>query len=404
MIDNSEIIWNRPSSMKLILDCPGSTEDVDMSDEEIVIFKDESPPALLGTGVHAVAAEILNKNLEHVPDLDSFATMFGVSDQAEDFRYLSYSALSAAKNLRNSIQIIAVEKRLRKKITGNIGIHGTPDVVGINPDDGLPVVPDWKSGWNRSKDFEPQLLSYLLLKVNLNKLKSRSIPDSQIMGWRVILWLRYYEQVTTPVTAGELRAFIKKISSAMKNRSVYNPGENCVWCHKRADCKARAKSVQTVTRYLSPLKKEDFEGMQLNQLAELYPRAKNAEAAIKAYMEVFRNCVGVAGDKGLPMNDGTVAKFDTQLRKGIVPIKAIPLLRDFMGIDDDKEFLKFLFEFIGFSKKDLIKACRARFEKGEKGKKSDELMELFEEKLAVEVTEINKITFTKGEENDRIKG
>jgi len=331
---------HRASGLPRFVECPSSaltpTHKIDGG----------SAPADEGTAAHEALAIVVNGG---APDIPEIANKYGVD--ITTLRVLVAYGRQAWKQYGP----LFTEPRTEVKVQSD-RVRGTSDVIQA---DGMRlIVLDWKSGWVRRQHLY-QLAGYGEAAVN-----EYGMPESGKVTV-ITVWLRHQEAEVKDLTADSLEQFRTMLDAAEKGiGKVWNPGEPCDYCPMWQECKARQAFSRDAVTSLTEVTGDE---LTADKLAELYPKAKLLEQALKVFDSALRSEVHRLGTLELP--DGRSLKFTERNSETLKARQAWPVLRKIGLTDDDLESC------VSMAKGKVLAAISAKADRGEKGKAKEAALE-----------------------------
>lgn len=183
---------------------------------------------------------------------------------------------------------------IQARIDGPLGV-GTPDAHNTNP----PVVVDWKSReddrhWDQMMHYAHSLAC--------------QIQDPDTVVTVIPVWLATGTYEIRRVNAAALIEWEKEqVRLERLVGEVYGPGEHCTRCNRRLDCEVRRAWAECA---LEVIQKQT----PVEQAAQAYPAALQAEKIIADYKAAMKEAVLAAGDPIPVDEDQELAVIDVTRR------------------------------------------------------------------------------------------
>lgn len=326
---------------------------------EVRVEPEGDGTAELGTAVHAVMAEVVEKGLDEIPEIAPFATKYDVD--VDELERLAVYGMRAWRELRQYFASPAVEVQLGdEELSGHADVleRGEERIVGL----------DWKSGYVE-RHHEPQVKGYAALSMD-----GAGVP---VTFFIVYLRLGFFETYTW--TAGELAVFRSDIAeAAFSPDPVFHPGEQCTFCPRRFTCPGRMAMVRRTALEVTD---EEYQVLSPDRLLDLHRRVKAVAKSIDDWDRWIREYIRINGSIQI---DGRVLGFVEENRDTIDPITAWPVLS---ATFTDEEIAGFIT--IGKSK--MLDAAGEKAPPRGKGKYQAALMQQLEDIGAVTKKTIQKL-------------
>jgi len=325
-----------------------------------------SDQSILGTAVHHALAIMIE---EGQADLEIIARKYDVKH--DDLSLLYYYGQKAWGVLSQGITNAQTEIKMH-----GIVCDGTADIFG-RCDDGL-VVPDWKSGHNRTNARE-QLNGYAHATAN-----EYGWGDSGIIT-QVIIWLRFQEYEIYKYTRDDDAQFVKRYTEQYDLiGKQWAAGEQCTYCPQKNHCKTYSEYMQSAH---GALVKSVKGGLTRDRLAELYPQAKMLKQALKQFDDAIKMA---AHEAPLSIGDGKFLEMIQKTRDHIDPAIAWEVLQD-AGFSDAE-----LASSIKFTKSAIQAVAGDKAPKGQKGTYKSLIIGRLRDSGAIAAKPYLQLTVTKG--------
>lgn len=360
----TQVEW-RVSDLPRILRCPASQQPPDLSIES------DSYAARLGTAVHAALARLVSGERA---DFDTIAAASEV--ERDDLAPLFFAGRSMWEDYADAIEVLEVEAEYTRVVVDAPGVvfRGHPDLVGrtIEDDEPVLVVLDWKSGRPDSGYFD-QLLGYIELAAT-----DREHGHGYVFhhAKAIVAWLRDRIVDIRDVDEAVRADWRERVVYAIEHPDQYGPSaETCQYCPRRYECPARDGMAQATANAL--VKANDILALAPASLAAMKPKADLLKSILKEYDTALK---GALEGGPIPIDDDRELYLQERARSDIDLSSALPALMERFGS------VERLAPALKVSKSELMKLVGARAERGEKGKKRDELMRALDEAGAISKT------------------
>jgi len=359
-----------PSKMPLTISCPASAAEIPGE----MRLKSIGDPAQIGSAVHAVAHEIVEKDLATLPDLRSYAAKYGIEDKIDELGMLSIFALQAWGELRDYFAKPQCEvgfEHITKDDREDVMLRGTIDVKDTIVSEKAPrrvAILDWKSGYKR-RNYVDQLRAYAYGVI---------VEDPIVEEVSATLvWLRDREHRTFVFTRKELKEWWQTflLRNAFWDGVTYTEGEHCEFCPRRLECpKFHEFNKSAVAIFTDEKIKED--GLRLfgeggalvspEKIYRAYAQARLVQSVAKRFLEQLKEDIEREGP--VILNDRAIGLRERKGKTIIDPLKAWPVFEEHFS---PKEIA----QFITVNKGDLTKTKSAIMPRGQKGKAIKAMME-----------------------------
>lgn len=356
----------RTSALPIVMSCPQS------KNEPAVSIRDDEEPAHTGSAVHAVLSSRVDgsyawdigRACSNWPDVDhdelSMLYAFGLKfwEQYEEF-----------------IDVVEVETEHEAPIGSTGWVQtGHMDVAGwYKPFPGCLIIIDWKSG-RKETDVRPQTKGYA-------RLLSKKYPEAKWFKL-VTVWLRDRRAEVTDLSLAELGDFEEDLISVATSDD-YRPGEQCLWCKRRHECRAQTTLTRASAESLLAIDQDESREITPAIIGSLYTRVKLVERACKDYDKVLRNMIDTNGS--VPLGDGRIIGFVEEQREKL-SVNMDVLLNHFKESN--------IMDMCSLSKTALKKTIGNVAPPRMEGKMMSAVMDELREAGAVETTTIKKLKIT----------
>jgi len=312
-----------------------------------------------GTAGHAAMARIIAEGVDPETAIDEVVAADSSLDRA-DVDFCVSEAVRAWRSISGgSFTPALVEVPLQSRLA-----RGIADVVRIDPDEALVI--DWKMGHGQDR-HDAQLMGYASGVIEL-------VGRWPSCGYvrTVEVHVRHGQWFERHVTPAQLAGFHIDLERRIANPGAqWAPGRVCIYCPRRCECEARAGWLRDSVALLGETMAL---GPTRETMAQLYPRAEAAKAALEQYWSALNSLLD---DGPLDLPDGRVAQWGETRREEIDLARAWPILRQ-AGID--------VAEILGatrIGKGALRTTIEASAPRGEKKKRSAALFDALREAHAV---------------------
>ena len=318
---NVRRIW--PSSLPMKEACPASA----WGPAGEVEIRTTGIPAKIGTAVHAILKDIVAQKLEAVPDVTPYAVKFGIEDEVESLRFLSYFGMQAwigsehAAGLSQFFAQPLTEQHLYHTIkavnpyTGDLTellFSGKADVLGYSgPSPTSPPtrasVLDWKSG--RKHDVN----DYMAQMLGMAFEAAAQHPTIEEVS-TILVWLRDQTYTTAIFTRAELRKWALRFVkyTAFWDGKTYGPGPHCRYCPRVAACPGRQAHLASL---ISPLAGSKLSSASLlydeqghlrptEEVYKAYQNAKTLQGLCYSFFDLLKMELKTTGPLAIPSLDG----------------------------------------------------------------------------------------------------
>jgi len=317
----SRAIW--PSSLPMIQGCPACV----WGPEGEIQIKTTGPAAKVGTAVHEIAKDVVEKDLIALPDPLPYAVKYGIEDLVDEVRILSYFTIQAWRGsdvtpgLKQYFTKPQAEKHLAHTITARNPYNGQMtsfrfstkiDVLGFSgtyptkPPTNASVL-DWKSGRKHDlNDYLPQMMGMAFVA-------AAQYPSIETVT-TTLVWLRDQTYTTAAFTRDEIRkwalGFVKY--SAFWDGKTYRPGPHCRYCPRVAACPGRQ---QHLTSLVGPLSAKGTSSASLlydehghlrpsEDVYTAYQNAKTLQGLVYSFLDLLKQELAMTGPLAIPSLDG----------------------------------------------------------------------------------------------------
>lgn len=327
----SGIHKHRVSSAPLELTCGGAAM---IAENEPRSVQASGPEALLGTAVHAIAAEqvmaaVGARDPESVAQagLDRWT---GQHVDAEELGKLCAYARIAWRELSDKCPMPRTEVAMEFAFNARHVLSGHADVVSGWTGNECVVI-DWKSGRDREKNFYDQLGAYAYLTAR-EKFGAGNIvtwpADLRIMG--CVVWLRDWECENFAFTLPVLMEWeAKYIREVIEWNGLYKGGAHCARCPRFSTCDSALASFKQTALVVQTDPDEPLPTFKIDAYSpgfvDLFCKVRALAAQCESFKDQARAAVIAVGGS-IDGGDGRVLTITTSVRREIDPRKAWPVL------------------------------------------------------------------------------
>ncbi len=281
----------RCSALPRIILCPASAT------KPKVQIDSDNIAGRIGSAVHKALAIGYNSAFTYFGKL---AAEFRVAEQ--DIIPLFWVGRHRFEEYMDVLDVHNIEHGLSRDIPGtDITLTGTADLYGLTKTDPqMPFIWDYKTG-SQTTNHREQLIGYAYL------LWGEEYDTVKLFT----AWLRANEVQIDDITPADIAAWLERLKWAISHPKTFRAGEQCTWCPRAHECKARTALIRKSAGDMLALG-DKMKALTPATLAANYLRAKQLEKVLKQFDATLKDALMLHGE--LPMGDGRMLTLEDTSR------------------------------------------------------------------------------------------